>query len=80
MARPPARRLAAAGREPVKGRREVYFDGAWHDSNIYDGHALAEGAVVAGPCIVEFEHACAVLPPNARARLDAYGNMMIDIR
>lgn len=80
MARPPAKKLETAGREPIKGRREVYFDGAWHESNIYDGHALAEGAQVAGPCIVEFEHACAVLPPNARARLDAYGNMMIDIR
>ncbi len=80
MARPPARKLAAAGREPIKGQRQVYFDGAWHESNIYDGHALAEGAQVAGPCIVEFEHACAVLPPNARAKLDGYGNMMIDIR
>lgn len=78
-ARPPAATVDASGREPIKGRREVYFDGEWHESNIYDGHALAEGASVSGPCIVEFEHACAVLPPNARGTIDAYGNMLIDI-
>lgn len=78
-ARPPAKRVEATGREPIKGRRAVYFDREWHQSNIYDGHALAEGARVAGPCIVEFEHACAVLPPNAAGEVDAYGNMMIDI-
>jgi N-methylhydantoinase A len=78
-ARPPARRLETAGREPIKGRRQVYFDRAWHESSIYDGHALGEGAQVQGPCIVEFEHACAVLPPNASATVDAYGNMMIDL-
>ncbi len=78
-ARPPARKIDSAGREPIKGRRQVYFDRAWHASNIYDGHALGEGAKVQGPCIVEFEHACAVLPPNASGTVDAYGNMMIDL-
>ncbi len=78
-ARPPVRKIDVTGREPIKGQRQVYFDRAWHESNIYDGHALAEGAKVQGPCIVEFEHACAVLPPNASGTVDAYGNMMIDL-
>ena len=78
-ARPPARKVDSAGREPIKGHRPVYFDRAWHESSIYDGHALGEGAKVQGPCIVEFEHACAVLPPNASGTVDAYGNMMIDL-
>ena len=78
-ARPPAQRVDASGRKPLKGKRPVYFDRAWHESNIYDGHALGEGAKVQGPCIVEFEHACAVLPPNAVGTVDAYGNMMIDV-
>ncbi len=78
-ARPPVKKPEAAGREPIKGRRQVYFDRAWHESNIYDGHALAEGASIQGPCIVEFEHACAVLPPNASGTIDAYGNMMISL-
>ena len=78
-ARPPARTLATTGRDPIKGRRPVYFDRAWHESNIYDGHALGAGARVQGPCIVEFEHACAVLPPNALGTVDDYGNMMIEL-
>lgn len=78
-ARPPARTLTSTGREPIKGRRPVYFDRAWHESNIYDGHALGAGARVQGPCIVEFEHACAVLPPNASGTVDDYGNMMIEL-
>ncbi|MEQ8659324.1 MAG: hydantoinase/oxoprolinase family protein, partial [Gammaproteobacteria bacterium] len=78
-ARPPAVTVSASGREPLKGTRQVYFDGAWHESNIYDGHALAAEASVEGPCIVEFEHACAVLPPKSRGKVDAYGNMLIDL-
>ena len=78
-ARPPALTVDASGREPLKGTRQVWFDGAWHESNIYDGHALVADATVAGPCIVEFEHACAVLPPNARGKVDQYGNMLIDL-
>lgn len=79
MSRPPAVQVTASGAEPVKDRRDVYFDGEWHTSNIYDGHALAADASVDGPCIVEFEHACAVLPPNSRGTVDKYGNMLIDI-
>lgn len=78
-ARPPATRVVATGSVAIKGRRQVYFDQAWHESNIYDGHALGEGARLRGPCIVEYEHACAVLPPNAAGVVDAYGNMMIEI-
>jgi len=78
-ARPPALTVDASGREPLKGTRQVWFGGAWHESNIYDGHALVADATVDGPCIVEFEHACAVLPPNARGKVDQYGNMLIDL-
>ena len=80
MARPPAATSDARAREPVKGSREVYFEGAWHSSPVYDGAALGEGAVAEGPCIVEYEHACAVLPPAARGTVDAFGNLIIDIQ
>ena len=48
-------------------------------STVYDGHALPPDATLAGPCIVEYEHACAVLPPNAVATVDSFGNLVIDI-
>jgi len=57
----------------------VYFDGEWQESMVYDGHALEASAKIAGPSIVEYEHACAVLPPNATAAVDQYGNLIIDL-
>ncbi|MBM4229094.1 MAG: hydantoinase/oxoprolinase family protein, partial [Gammaproteobacteria bacterium] len=79
MATPPPMPAGASGGDPVKGQRQIYFNGAWHPSTVYDGHALKTDASVAGPCIVEYEHACAVLPPNAVATVDTYGNLIIDI-
>jgi N-methylhydantoinase A len=78
-ARPPIKKIASDGRSPLKGQRPVYFDGEWRASNIYNGHLLETDARIAGPCIVEFEHACAVLPPNVQATMDVYGNMLIDL-
>ncbi|MGD9601447.1 MAG: hydantoinase/oxoprolinase family protein [Gammaproteobacteria bacterium] len=79
MDAPPPVTVGASGGEPVKGERAIYFDRAWHQSKVYDGHALQAGAEVAGPGIVEYEHACAVLPPNVVARVDDYGNLIIDL-
>jgi N-methylhydantoinase A len=75
---PPAVEIGGGG-NPVKGERRIYFNGEWHPSTVYDGHALRPDATLAGPCIVEYEHACAVLPPNAVATVDSFGNLIIDI-
>jgi N-methylhydantoinase A len=75
---PPAVEIGGGG-VPVKGERRIYFDREWHVSTVYDGHALQPEATLAGPCIVEYEHACAVLPPKAVATVDSFGNLIIDI-
>jgi N-methylhydantoinase A len=79
MPSPPAVEVGVQGGEPVKGERQIWFNKAWHASKVYNGHALAPEASVACPCIVEYEHACAVLPPNAVATVDRFGNLVIDI-
>ena len=79
MDAPPPVTVGASGRAAVKGERQIYFDRAWHTSKVYDGHALLPQAQVVGPSIVEYEHACAVLPPNTVATVDAYGNLIIDV-
>ena len=79
MESPPAVEVGVQGGDPVKGERQIWFNQAWHASKVYNGHALAPAASVAGPCIVEYEHACAVLPPNAVATVDRFGNLVIDI-
>lgn len=79
MESPPAVEVGGSGREPVKGERQIYFNKEWHQSKVYDGHALKPEASIDGPCIVEYEHACAVLPPNSVATVDRYGNLIIDL-
>lgn len=76
---PPAVEVGGSGGVAVKGERPIYFNGEWHTSKVYDGHALKPDASIDGPCIVEYEHACAVLPPNAVASVDRFGNLVIDI-
>ncbi|HMM76435.1 MAG TPA: hydantoinase/oxoprolinase family protein [Gammaproteobacteria bacterium] len=76
---PPAVEVGGSGGAAVKGERQIYFNRAWHASKVYDGHALKPNASLDGPCIVEYEHACAVLPPNAVGTVDRFGNLIIDI-
>ncbi len=71
--------IGSTRKDIVKSEREIYFEGAWHKSTVYDGHAIGEGTQVEGPAIVEYKHACAVLPPNSTAKVDRYGNLIIDI-
>lgn len=80
MHAPPPTLVGDTGESAEKGRREVYFDGAWHDSIVYNGHALAADTTINGPCVVEHDHACTVLPPNAVANADKYGNLIIDLK
>ncbi len=77
--RPPSIAVVASGENTEKGSRDVYFDKQWYKSIVYDGHALGAQSEVAGPCIVEFEHACAVIPPCAIGTVDNYGNMIIEL-
>ena len=79
MEMPPAVVSAESDKDPKKSTRQVYFNGEWHDSVVYDGHALREGVEVPGPSIIEYDHACTVLPPNANATVDKYGNLIIDL-
>ena len=77
--RPPSVTVVASGENIEKGSRDVYFDKQWYKSIVYDGHALGAQSEVTGPCIVEFEHACAVIPPCAIGTVDNYGNMIIEL-
>lgn len=80
MEMPPAVESGKTDKDPKKSTRQVYFNGEWHDSVVYDGHALREGVAVPGPSIIEYDHACTVLPPNAEATVDTYGNLIIDLK
>ena len=80
LSKPPA--LAArAGNGAVKrkGERKVYFDGAWLNCAVYDGEALTDGDTIAGPAIVDYEHACAALPNWSSGAVNDKGALIITV-
>ena len=64
----------------IKGKRIVDYalDGE-HESTIYDGPALNPGMAFDGPAIVEDPGTTVVIHPGSSARVDAYGNIHIEL-
>ena len=48
-------------------------------SPVYDRYALAAGARLAGPAIVEERESTTVLPPGASASVDEYANLLVEL-
>ncbi|MBL8697656.1 MAG: hydantoinase/oxoprolinase family protein [Alphaproteobacteria bacterium] len=72
---------AGDGREARKGSRPVFFDEVqdFVDTPVYDHHRLVPGVGIAGPAIVEQRESTVVVGPRATARLDARGNLIMQI-
>jgi N-methylhydantoinase A len=62
----------------TRGHRQVWFDGGWHDAAVYDRLALPVGAEIAGPAILEQADATIVLDPGLSARVDRFGNLIVE--
>ncbi len=60
-------------------RREVFFDGTWRRTPVYRRDALAVDARISGPAIVEQSDTTLVIDPGAEARVDAVGNILIEV-
>ncbi len=76
---PPVAISPQAKGDALKGERDVYFEGAWVRCQVYHGEALGTEHHIQGPAIVEYEHACTVLPPKTRAHVSPMGALVIDI-
>ncbi|WP_439551754.1 hydantoinase/oxoprolinase family protein [Falsiroseomonas sp.] len=59
------------------GDRDLYADGAWHRAAVWQREKLPEGAVLAGPAIIQQADATTVLEPGSRAIVDAIGNLRV---
>jgi N-methylhydantoinase A len=68
----------AAADTAEKARRPVYFAEAqgYVDCPIYDRYALAEGATIPGPAIVEEVDSTTVVHPGYRVTVDRFGNLL----
>ena len=87
-------RVVVAGPKPVleptaalrpgtvrTGQRPVFFGeaGEFVRSPVYDRYCLAPSEVIEGPAVFEERESTIVMPPSARARADAHGNLIIDL-
>ena len=63
----------------LTGRRQVYFDNAvgFVYCDIYDRAKLASGSTLAGPAILESVDSTVVIYPGWEARIDGYGNCIM---
>jgi len=60
--------------DSVKGNRDVYWEGDWVDTPIYDMDRLECGNVVTGPAVLEHPMTTLPVPPNRRVR---FGDMRV---
>ena len=65
--------------EAVTGQRMVYFDdvGGFVSCGIYDRARLAPGSAIDGPAILENVDSTVVVDPGWQARIDDYGNCIM---
>lgn len=76
---PPITKSNSSKGNALKSKREVFFNGEWVECPVYDGDFLPENEQIQGPAVVEYEHACAVLPPRTNAYINEVGALVIDI-
>jgi N-methylhydantoinase A len=76
----PQRLAFSPAREPAQmPARQAYFgtEAGWMKTPVL--HRISLQAGREGPCIIEEYDATCVIPPRARAVLDDYGNIVIDL-
>ncbi|HZP78528.1 MAG TPA: hydantoinase/oxoprolinase family protein [Pseudolabrys sp.] len=79
-ARPPIRvdKIAAKSKVPPRAYREVHFPGiGMVKTAVYDRDAIAEGATLAGPLIIEQMDTTTVVFPGQRVERDAFDNLIL---
>lgn len=74
----------AFGRRPdgdgaAKGGRQVYCDGRRQEARVVERASLAEGAALAGPCVIEEPGCTTWVPPGFEASVDAHAMVHIAV-
>src|ERR687898_273096 len=64
--------------DAVTRKEQVYFDGGWKETPIYDRTELRPGNAVTGPAIVVQDDTTTVIEPGYRGAVDSFGNILIE--
>jgi N-methylhydantoinase A len=64
LPKPALRAYENAGASEPKGARQVYIDGQWRETSIFDRAALALDKPVAGPAIIDEEYTTILIGPG----------------
>lgn len=59
-------------------KRKAYFDGAFVEVDVYGPASTRIGLHVNGPAIIEQVHGGVVIPPEAKAHVDRFGNIVLE--
>ena len=62
--------------DALKERRDVYFDGAFAQTPVYERSKLAPGAAIDGPAVIEEYDSTALLLPGWNAAVDGDRNLI----
>jgi N-methylhydantoinase A len=62
----------------ITRKEQVYFDGEWKETPIYDRGDLRPGNAVAGPAVVVQDDTTTVIEPGYRGTVDSFGNILIE--
>ena len=65
--------------DAIREERSVVFGGVSHETPAYERDRLPTDASFDGPAIVEGAESTVVLPPGQRARVDGYGNLLVEV-
>jgi N-methylhydantoinase A len=74
----PLWRGAGSFADAMPGTRNVWFDGAWHDTPVYHRARLPAGALFAGPAVVEEGGATTIVPPCWSVTVLDYGELLLE--
>ena len=58
-------------------RRDVYFEGEFRETPIYERADLPRGSQIDGPAIIEQMDTTTVVDPSATVSVDAFGNLVV---
>jgi N-methylhydantoinase A len=67
------------GSQAVMGTRQVYFDGSFQTTRLFDRDLLRPGDTFAGPAIISEYSSATILPPGDVLRVDELGNLVIEV-